>query len=66
MYMGTPFQHSFGDTSDKFLVKIVCSDGCYEMEKIYLQIRKKRVLVVRSENLKDYVEDPNYNYQIVH
>ena len=64
MYTGTPFQHNFGDSSDKFLVKIVCTNGSYKMEKIYLQIKKKRVLIVRSENLQDYVEDPNYTTKL--
>ena len=64
VYTGTPFQHSFGDTSDKFLLKIICTNGSYTMEKVYLQIKKKRVLVLKTEDLKTYVEDPNYTTKL--
>ena len=60
-YVGTPFQHSYYDNDDKFLLEI---DDNIE-KKIYLEIKKKRVVELKLSELLDYKVDKNYYTKLI-
>ena len=65
LYTGTPFQHGFSDSCDKFLVLIETNDYDYTMEKVYLDIIKKRVLQIDFNQLKSYEEDKQFITKLI-
>ena len=65
LYPGTPFQHGFGDSIDKFLVMIDFKDRTnWGMEKIYLDIIKKKSITINILDLEDYIFPENYILKI--
>ena len=59
-YVGTPFQHSFYDNPDKFILELNNSQGSIKEKKIYLNIIKKRIQEITVPELMDYKIDENY------
>ena len=55
IYTGTPYQHSFGDDENKgiFLLKFENKDN-WELEKIELEIIRKRSVTMNISEFKDY------------
>ena len=55
IYTGTPFQHSFSDDEDKgiFLLKFK-NESSWELEKIELEIIKKKSITMNISEFKDY------------
>ena len=55
VYTGTPYQHSFGDEENKgiFLLKFENKDN-WNLEKIELEIIKKRYITMNISEFKDY------------
>ena len=55
IYTGTPFQHSFGDDEDKgiFLLKFE-NESSWELQKIELEIIKKKSVTMNISEFKDY------------
>ena len=55
IYTGTPFQNSFGDDEDKgiFLLKFE-NEFSWELEKIELEIIKKKSITMKISEFKDY------------
>ena len=60
-YVGTPFQHSYHDNPDKFLLEV---DSGKE-SKIYLDIKKKRIENLKLSQLLDYKVDENYYTKLI-
>lgn len=60
-YVGTPYQHSFHDNPDKFLMEL---EGGKE-SKIYLETTKKRIENIKLSQLLDYKVDPKYYTRLV-
>ena len=67
-YLGTPFQHSFYDNEDKFVMELninINKKIDITEKKIYLDIIKKRVQYLSMEDLIDYKVDEKYITQLV-
>ena len=65
LYTGTPFQHGFGDSADKFLVFLDFKDkNNWNIEKIYLDIIKKKSITINILDLEDYIFPENYILKI--
>ena len=62
-YIGTPFQHSFYDTGEKFLYMINEESG--EEQKIFLNIIKKRIQEISASKLLDYEVDTQYLTKLI-
>jgi len=59
-YVGTPFQHSFYDNPDKFVLELNIENNNINERKIYLDIIKKRIQEITISELMDYKIDENY------
>lgn len=64
-YVGTPFQHSFYDNPDKFVMQLNIDDEKIREEKIYLNIIKKRIKEININELEDYKVDKNFLTKLV-
>jgi len=59
VYVGTPIQHSFGDTDDKTISIFMFTNDSIDHKRIDLKLPKKRIITIRSdEELKEYVLTP--------
>ena len=67
IYTGTPFQHGYGDTQDKYIFNLFLDENfVYELEKIKIRsIKKKRVLEIKMDQLKSYKHDENYDTKLI-
>lgn len=59
-YVGTPFQHSFYDNPDKFILELNIENNTIKERKIYLDIIKKRIQEITISELMDYKIDEKY------
>lgn len=70
LYIGTPIQHSFGDNPKKCIVmlhlddKINHHDEC-QYEKIKLNIKVKKIIHLKYEEVAKYKLDENINAKII-
>jgi hypothetical protein len=66
LFIGTPFQHSFYDNPDKFILELnIDEDYKIEEKKIYLKIIKKRIQEVKISELLDYVIDIDFITKLI-
>lgn len=66
LYTGTPFQHGFGDSDDKFLVLLNFTDRkTWDIEKIYIDVIKKKTISVNICDLEDFKIPENYIIKLV-
>ena len=65
IYTGTPFQHSFSDDENKglFLLKFESKES-WNIEKIELEITKKKSITMNISEFKDYKVPKNYLLKI--
>ena len=63
-YVGTPFQHSFFDNPDKFIMELNIKKEIVE-NKISLNIIKKRVEEINISKLADYKVDENFITKLI-
>jgi len=63
-YIGTPFQHSYYDDPNKFIMEIELKDKKIKENKIYLDIIKKRIQELTISELQDYKIDEKYMTKI--
>ena len=65
LYTGTPFQHGFGDSEDKFLVYLEIKDRKeWNIEKIRINVIKKKSIDINVSELEDYKFPENYVLKI--
>jgi DNA repair exonuclease SbcCD nuclease subunit len=70
LYIGTPIQHKFGDTCDKFIgffifePKKYTHDNC-SFEKIYLNIPKKKIIHLSTKEIDNFKIEPNIEAKII-
>jgi hypothetical protein len=74
-YVGTPFQHSFYDNPDKFVMELNIKDNIdlnktnifnkIREEKITLNIIKKRIEEINISKLADYKVNENYMTKLI-
>ena len=67
-YVGTPFQHSFYDNPDKFVMELNITDDLshpIEEKKISLNIIKKRIEEINISKLADYKVNENYITKLI-
>lgn len=66
IYVGTPIQHSYGDTDDKCLLTLkINEEKKVKWNKIFLNIKKKRILTVQCFELENYKENENYETKLI-
>ena len=66
VYTGTPFQHSFFDSTDKALLKLSFNKSDFEWEKIYLEnVIKKKAIKLSIKNFLEFDFDKKFLYKVI-
>lgn len=55
LYVGSPMQHAFGDRSDKTVSVFTFSENTMTHDRIDLNLPKKQIVHITSEQVNDYV-----------
>ena len=66
-YTGSSMQHSFGEGDDKSIALITVEDGEVDIEEVYLEIKKKKIIyadISELEEIKEKIKD-DIEYKIV-
>lgn len=53
-YVGTPFQHAFGDKSDKTLSHFIFNENGYEHDRISLDMNKREIIYLDATQVDEY------------
>jgi predicted phosphodiesterase len=64
-YVGTPYQHTYFESSDKFILALNIENDKIIEEKIRLKIIKKRVQEINISELLNYKIDENYLTKLI-
>ena len=66
VYVGTPFQHGYYDSEEKYLFNLYLDNYNYELEKIKIKtIKKKRILQINMNQLENYKNNENYDTKLI-
>jgi len=64
IYVGTPIQHGFHDTSDKGVSLFLFSKEGYEHKRIDLQCTKKQSLTIKASELETFISPKNVSLRL--
>lgn len=65
LYTGTPIQHTYGDFEDKTVSCITFFDSERVHERIKLDVRKKKILRITTDEIAHCILPENYDLKIV-
>lgn len=66
VYIGTPMQHAFGESSDKTIAIVSVENSAVDIEYIPVGVKTKKILYTTLDELSSIkTEDPNTEYKIV-
>jgi len=55
IYVGTPFQHAFGDSSDKTVSIFRFTQSSFKHERVDLGIKKRVIVYITPDKIHDYI-----------
>lgn len=64
-YVGTPYQQNFYESEDKALMLLKLKEDDFEIERIRLDIIKKKIVNIKIEDLLEWQNDPKYLHKLV-
>lgn len=65
VYIGTPFQHTFGDRQDKSIAYCTFENSTVNIKRLELNIRKKQIVHLSVADVDSYQPASNYDLKIV-